>query len=105
MKRLRDRKESCRFHGSNFELTLLWNKDALARSCFGIAPDYAYIRKDGENYATIECYSNLKGFSIEAFHIDFGRPDWEVTSKDGDINTMPLEDILKLIPNNAHESN
>ena len=47
--RLIDRRERMVLNGSEYELTLLWNRENIKRCCFGMCPDYAYIRKDGKN--------------------------------------------------------
>lgn len=56
--KLKDRKEKMLYKGSVYELTLQWDRESL-RKCFcGMPPFYAHIRKDGANYAQIDCYSN-----------------------------------------------
>ena len=53
---LKDRKETVNLRGNVYELTLLWNRKDIHRCAFCMAPDYAHIRKDGKNFALIECY-------------------------------------------------
>ena len=53
--RLIDRREKMVLNGSEYELTLLWNRENIRRSCFGMCPDYAYI--EDRRFADIECYS------------------------------------------------
>ena len=55
--KLKDRKEKMLYKGSVYELTLQWDRESL-RKCFcGMPPFYAHIRKDGNNFAHIDCYS------------------------------------------------
>ncbi|MFT0513094.1 hypothetical protein [Bacteroides thetaiotaomicron] len=61
-------------------------------------PEYAHIRKDGRNFATIDCYSSLKGFRVDEFHRVFVKPEWKVLFGDKDINTIPFMDILQSLP-------
>ncbi len=51
---LKDRKETINLGGNVYELTLLWNREDIRRCAFGMAPDYAHIRKDGKNFA-LQC--------------------------------------------------
>ena len=44
--RLIDRREKMVLNGSEYELTLLWNRENIRRCCFGMCPDYAYIRNN-----------------------------------------------------------
>ena len=95
---LKDRKETINLRGNVYELTLLWNREDIRRCAFGMAPDYAHIRKDGKNFACIECYSNDKGFSVENFRLASVKPEWEIYFQDEDINTIPLEELLERLP-------
>lgn len=96
---LKDRKEKLVLNGSVYELTLLWNRENIRRCCFGMSPDLAYIRKDGRNFADIECYSNGKGFSVEKFHLSLVKPKWKVVVHTEDINTIPFKALLAKLPN------
>ena len=90
-----DRKESASYKGSIYELTLLWDRESI-RKCFcGMPPFFAHIRKDGANFATIDCYSNDNGrFAVKKFMPSLlARPDWQVRF-DKDINTIPLLELL-----------
>ncbi len=95
---LKDRKETINLGGNVYELTLLWNREDIRRCAFGMAPDYAHIRKDGKNFALITCYSNSIGFSVENFHWVLVKPEWEIYFRNEDINTIPLEKLLKGLP-------
>ena len=95
---LKDRNEKVTLNGSVYELTLLWNREDIRRCCFGMPPEYAHIRKDGRNFATIDCYSSLKGFRVDEFHRVFVKPEWKVLFGDKDINTIPFMDILQSLP-------
>ncbi len=95
---LKDRNEKVKFNGSVYELTLLWDREGIRRCCFGMPPEYAHIRKDGRNFATIDFYSSLKGFTVEAFHWGFAKPEWKVLFGDKDINAMPFMDMLQSLP-------
>jgi len=95
---LKDRNEKVTLNGSVYELTLLWNREDIRRCCFGMPPEYAHIHKDGRNFATIDCYSSLKGFRVDEFHRVFVKPEWKVLFGDKDINTMPFMDILQSLP-------
>ena len=95
---LKDREEKINLKGNVYELTLLWNREDIRRCAFGMAPDYAHIRKDGKNFALIECYSNNKGFSVECFHRLLVKPEWKVLFRSEDINTIPLEELLERLP-------
>ena len=66
--KLKDRKEKMLYKGSVYELTLQWDRESL-RKCFcGMPPFYAHIRKDGANFAQIDCYSNGDDFSVVPMH-------------------------------------
>lgn len=94
-----DRKESTSYKGSIYELTLLWDRESI-RKCFcGMPPFFAHIRKDGANFATIDCYSNDNGrFAVKKFMPSLlARPDWQVCF-DKDINTIPLLELLAGLP-------
>lgn len=94
-----DRKESASYKGSIYELTLLWDRESI-RKCFcGMPPFFAYIRKDGANFASIDCYSNDNGrFVVKKFMPSLlARPDWQVRF-DKDINTIPLLELLAGLP-------
>ena len=66
--KLKDRKEKMFYKGSVYELTLQWDRESL-RKCFcGMPPFYAHIRKDGANFAQIDCYSNGDDFSVVPMH-------------------------------------
>ena len=95
---LKDRKETINLRGNVYELTLLWNREDIRRCAFGMAPDYAHIRKDGKNFALIACYSNSIGLSVENFHWVLVKPEWEIYFRNEDINTIPLEKLLKGLP-------
>ena len=95
---LKDRREKLVLNGSIYELTLLWNRENIRRCCFGMCPDYDYIRKDGRNYADIECYSNMEGFTVENFHMPLVKPEWKVVVHTEDINTISLEALLAKLP-------
>lgn len=94
-----DRKESASYKGSIYELTLLWDRESI-RKCFcGMPPFLAHIRKDGANFATIDCYSNdNRRFAVKKFMPSLlARPDWQVCF-DKDINTIPLLELLAGLP-------
>lgn len=94
-----DRKENASCKGSIYELTLLWDRESI-RKCFcGMPPFFAHIRKDGANFATIDCYSNDNGrFAVKKFMPSLlARPDWQVCF-DKDINTIPLLELLAGLP-------
>ena len=95
---LKDRNEKVTFNGSVYELTLLRNREDIRRCCFGMPPEYAHIHRDGRNFATIDCYSSLKGFRVDEFHRVFVKPEWKVLFGDKDINTIPFMDILQSLP-------
>ena len=97
--RLIDRREKMVLNGSEYELTLLWNRENIRRCCFGMCPDYAYIRKDRKNFADIECYSNMTGFPVENFHLPLVKPEWKVVVHSDDINTIPFKALLAKLPN------
>ena len=96
--KLRDRQEKITIEGNIYELTLIWNRDLLRRSAVGMPPYYAYIRKNGENFATIGCTSNLNGFIVEAFHLALEPPQWRMKFDYQNINTIPFADILVRLP-------
>lgn len=97
--KLIDRKESVSYKGSMYELTLLWDRDSVRKSFCGMPPFFAHIRKDGVNFATIDCYSNDNGrFVVKKFMTSLlARPDWRVRF-DKDINTIPLLELLTDLP-------
>jgi hypothetical protein len=97
--KLIDRKESVSYKGCIYELTLLWDRESV-RKCFcGMPPFFAHIRKDGANFATINCYSNDNGrFVVKKFMPSLlARPDWQIRF-DKDINTIPLLELLTGLP-------
>lgn len=97
--KLIDRKECASYKGSIYELTLLWDRESV-RKCFcGMPPFFAHIRKDGINFAIIDCYSNDNGrFVVKKFMESLlARPDWQVRF-DRDINTVPLLELLAGLP-------
>ena len=97
--KLIDRKESVSYKGSTYELILLWDRESV-RKCFcGMPPFFAHIRKEGVNFATIDCYSNDNGrFVVRKFMASLlARPDWQVRF-DKDINTMPFLELLAGLP-------
>ena len=62
--KLIDREESVSYKGCIYELTLLWDRESV-RKCFcGMPPFFAHIRKDGANFAIIDCYSNDNDHTI-----------------------------------------
>ena len=96
--KLKDRKEKMLYKGSVYELTLQWDRESL-RKCFcGMPPFYAHIRKDGANYAQIDCYSNGDDFSVVPMHPLFEEPEWIVHFLKSDINSIPLQKLLELLP-------
>ena len=58
-----------------------------------------HIRKDGVNFAIIDCYSNDNGrFVVKKFMPSLlARPDWQVRF-DRDINTIPFLELLAGLP-------
>ena len=70
--RLIDRREKMVLNGSEYELTLLWNRENIRRCCFGMCPDYAYI---------------------------LVKPEWKVVVHSDDINTIPFKALLAKLPN------
>ena len=100
---LKDRKEKTSMGGSEYELTLSWNRENIRRCAFGMPPELAHIRKDGRNFALIDCCSSMKGFSITAFCLALEKPEWRVLFPDKDISTMPFGDILKSLPKENNE--
>ena len=97
--KLIDRKESASYKGSIYELTLLWDRESI-RKCFcSMPPFFAHIRKDGVNFAIIDCYSNDNGrFVVKKFMPSLlARPDWQVRF-DRDINTIPFLELLAGLP-------
>ena len=96
--KLKDRKEKMLYKGSVYELTLQWDRESL-RKCFcGMPPFYAHIRKDGANFAQIDYYSTGDDFSVEPIHPLFEEPEWIVHFLKSDINTIPLQKLLELLP-------
>lgn len=78
---------------------MLWDRESV-RKCFcGMPPFFAHIRKDGANFATINCYSNDNGrFVVKKFMPSLlARPDWQIRF-DKDINTIPLLELLTGLP-------
>ena len=61
-------------------------------------PFYAHIRKDGNNFALIDCYSTGDDFSVEPMHPIFKEPEWIVHFLKSDINSIPLQKLLELLP-------
>lgn len=61
-------------------------------------PEYAHITKNGKNFATIGCSSNINGFIVEAFHLAMEEPQWRMPFNYLNINTIPFRDILVRLP-------
>ena len=77
--KLIDREESVSYKGCIYKLTLLWDRESV-RKCFcGMPPFFAHIRKDGANFAIIDCYSNdNERFVVKKFMPSLlARPDWQ----------------------------
>lgn len=96
--KLTDRKEQIAIEGNVYQLTLIWNRDLLRRSAVGMPPDYAHITRNGRNFATISCSSNLNGFLVEDFHHALEVPKWRMSFDYLNINTIPFKDILVRLP-------
>lgn len=97
--KLIDREESVSYKGCIYELTLLWDRESV-RKCFcGMPPFFAHIRKDGANFAIIDCYSNdNERFVVKKFMPSLlARPDWQVRF-DRDINTIAFLELLAGLP-------
>ena len=81
----------------HLKLTLQWDRESL-RKCFcGMPPFYAHIRKDGANFAQIDCYSNGDDFSVVPMHPLFEEPEWIVHFLKSDINSIPFQKLLELL--------
>lgn len=97
--RLIDRNEKVCYKGSVYELVIWWNRENLRRCFCGMHPGLAYIRKDGENFADINCYSNDNShFTVEAFHLAMEHVEWRVCFSGRDINTIPFTELLGRLP-------
>ena len=96
---VQNREETIDYNGDTYELCIWWREEDLRNSAFAMTPYYAYIRKNGVNFAHID--------------VDNGRPDifWvkEHTKKlfdkskwlirfDKHINKIPFEEILMKLP-------
>lgn len=95
---LKDRNDKAVLNGGVYELTLCWNREAIRRCCCGMTPNLAHIRKDGKNFAPIDCCSSMLGFVVESFRLAMRPVEWRVVFKDKDINTIPFMEILKSLP-------
>jgi len=102
--KLKDRKEKMLYKGSVYELTLQWDRESL-RKCFcGMPPFYAHIRKDGNNFAHIDCYSTGDDFSVEPMHPLFEEPEWIVHFLKSDINSIPLKNCWNCFSFNSRSN-
>lgn len=59
---LKDRKETINLRGNVYELTLLWNREDIRRCTFGMAPDYAHIRKDARTSLALLATPMIQAF-------------------------------------------
>ena len=72
----------------------------MAIKCFrikipGMAKEEALKRL---SYAQIDCYSNGDDFSVVPMHPLFEEPEWIVHFLKSDINSIPLQKLLELLP-------
>ena len=95
---LKERKEKVVYKGSVYELTLLWDREALSRCFCGMHPSYAHIRKDGANFLLIDCYSTEEHFSVYPMTSLLHEPEWIVHFQHSDINTVALLKLLENLP-------
>lgn len=97
--RLIDRSEKVLYKGNVYELTLYWDRESIGRCFCGMPPFLAYIRKDGINFATIDCTSGRNDcFFVEKFKEKFFvKAEWQVRFAK-DINTIPFVELLKGLP-------
>lgn len=65
---LRNRNEKIEINGDEYELCIYWG-DSWKRSAFGMPPATSYIRKNGKNFAYIDCEtSHTEDFWVKSFH-------------------------------------
>ena len=96
--KLKNREEKIIINNNTYELGLYWDFEAIEKSSFSISPFMAYIRKNGRNYAYINCDSNCESFSISEFCDLFDKPKWVIKFPNKNICDIPFKDILKNIP-------
>lgn len=95
---LKNRKETVIFGDDEYELCIIWNEDDIRRSAFGMPPEYAYIRKNGKNFADIDVYSNSPdNFAVSQFRRHFKKPEWTVRFNEP-ISRITFRNILKRLP-------
>lgn len=100
-----DREETIEYNGDEYRLCIIWNEDYLKRSAFAMTPDYAFIRKNGENFAMIDVDNgNPNIFFVKQFTKRlFDKPEWMVKIKKH-INDISFEEILSQLPLQINES-
>ena len=97
--KLKDRKEKDALQRAVFTNSPCSGTERVSANAFcGMPPFYAHIRKDGANFAQIDCYSNGDDFSVVPMHPLFEEPEWIVHFLKSDINSIPLKKLLELLP-------
>ena len=90
-----DRSEQTIFGGSQYELTLKWNRRSQKKLEAGMPPAKAEIKRDGKPVATVLCSSSLEGFMVVNCHDKGEKAEWRVLFPYDDINDIPLPRILR----------
>lgn len=98
LRTLKNRKETITYKDDTYELVLDWNLDDIRECIAAMPPELAYIRKNGKNFAFIQCSSGRTGFNVYAYGALLRKPDWEHYFKSKDINRIPFKDILCKLP-------
>lgn len=90
-----DRSEQAIFGGSQYSLTLKWNRRSQKKLEAGMPPSKAEIKRDGKPFATVNCSSILDGFMVVNCHPKGERAEWSVLFPYDNINDIPLPRILR----------
>ena len=93
-----DREETIVSGDDVYEFCINWYPKEGKGFDDGNPPKYGYIRKNNKAFAFIVCLSENPGFTVEAFHLLFERPRWNLEFSDKDINTVPFDEIIQRLP-------
>lgn len=95
MVNLKNRNETYKQGNDTYKMVVDWS-DYDKACIFGQSPTFAYIRKNGMNWAWIDCYSNDTRFSVRQFN-NLYPSKWRVAFSDKDINRVPLREIIERV--------
>lgn len=103
--KLNNREERMEYNGDIYDLCIYWREEDFRNNICATTPYYAYIRKNGKNFADITVYSNELDCIFIKQHTArlFAKPEWKIKIHKN-INTVPFEYILNNLPVEETES-